>query len=356
MPQEIVSVLVSGTYYTAWEQVTVEASVQDACRSCTLRAAASIGKSATHAVFQVGAQIVVLASGAIIFTGYIDHRRPYLGRDSAYLTISARSKGQDAVDCSAVHKTGRFEKKTALEIAQELDELKIGFKSTAKLEKIPHFQLQPGETLFRAVERAARDEGVTLAGQADGGITFMRAGENAKRQAGALIEGINIHEASADFDGSNRFSEVMARGQSYDGHGKDALEMEEKVSDGGLGRKRPLILVQDGNTDKKRLKKRAENRRDKAAGNSTRATITVIGWRDQSGALWEPGRKVWTQSPFLGLAQDMLIEKVDYRQEGGVDTGTIAVLSLVDPRAHGGKAGKGAKSSSEWGLDTGSSK
>jgi prophage tail gpP-like protein len=356
MPSEIVSVEVGGTLYTAWEQITVEASVQEACRSFSLRAAAELGAAATHAIFKVFTPIKIRANGDVIFNGYVDHLRPYFDADSAYFTVGGRSKGQDAVDCSAVHKTGRFEKKTPLEIAQELDETKIGFRSDTKLDKIPEFQLQPGETLFRAVERAGRDQGVTLSGEADGGIRITKAGENSKRQAGGLIQGLNIKTGSADFDGSNRHSDVKARGQSYDGHGKDALEMEAKASDSGVDRKRTLVLVQDGNTDKTRLKKRAENRRDKAAGNGVKATIETQGWRDQAGTLWAPGNKVWVESVFLGLAQDMMIEQVHYRQEGGVDTGTIAILSLVDPRAHGGKAGKSSGSRGEWNMDSSEAK
>ena len=61
---------------------------------------------------------------------------------------------------------------------------------------------------------------------------------------------------------------------------------------------------------------------------------------------------VWTESEFNDLAQDMLIEAVDYEQTpGSRDHGTTANLHLVDPRAHGGKAGKGNKSGSTWGVD-----
>jgi len=349
MQSEIVAVAIGGTRYTAWEEVGIAASVKEAARAFTLKAAAEMGADAVNALFQVFTPVQIYASGDMVFTGYIDRRRPHIDARNAYVRIAGRSKGQDAVDCSALHKTGRFDNKTPLDIAKELDQSNIGFSTDTQLNPIPEFQLQPGETLFRAIERAGRDQGVTLAGQPDGSIKITKAGVNPQRQAGALMQGVNIEVADGDFCGSNRHSKIYARGQSYDGHGADALQMEQTASDSGVSRLRPLVLVQDGNTDKTRLKTRATNRRDKAAGDGIRAMIVTAGWRDEAGTLWTPGNKVWTESQFLGLAQDMLIEHVHYQQNAFE---TTATLSLVDPRAHGGTAGQSSGSGSEWSFDT----
>jgi prophage tail gpP-like protein len=108
--------------------------------------------------------------------------------------------------------------------------------------------------------------------------------------------------------------------------------------------------VTDGNTDKKRAKKRAKHRRDRAAGNSRRASISQPGWRDDGGQLWAPGNKSWVESAFLDLKQDMLIEQVDYLCDGS--GGSSVKLVLVDPRAFNGKEGKAASSGDGWGMDT----
>lgn len=98
------------------------------------------------------------------------------------------------------------------------------------------------------------------------------------------------------------------------------------------------------------MKKHAEHRRNLEAGCGLTAIITTPGWRDETGALWMPGNKVWTSTPFLDISQDMLIEAADYLQDG-TDEGTRVVLNLVDPRAHGGQAGKVNKSGSDWDMD-----
>ena len=99
------------------------------------------------------------------------------------------------------------------------------------------------------------------------------------------------------------------------------------------------------------MTKRAERRRDKEQGEGTRAEVAVKGFRDDSGALWEPGNKVFVISPSVALSQNMLIETVMYRQTGGESGGSDCALSLVDPRAHGGKGGGVNKSGSEWAFD-----
>ena len=82
-----------------------------------------------------------------------------------------------------------------------------------------------------------------------------------------------------------------------------------------------------------------------------RAQATLKSFRDDGGQLWTPGNKVFVMSPSVALTQYMLIESVVYSQTGEENTGTRCVLSLVDPRAHGGKSGGVNKSGADWKFD-----
>ena len=349
MKTERVEVMVDGSPVRSWQRIAIRAAMKEACRSFSLVAAFEGGPRATHALFRTGASVKIAATGATIFNGFVDRRQPQISATDAQLTVSGRSKGQDAVDSSAKHKTGRFDKKTPLEIAKEIAPGGVEFSADVELDTVPEYQLTPGATVFREIERLCRDQGVTLQGEPDGGIKLTDA-RNAKRHAGALIEGKNIKQATADHNDSNRHSEITVRGQSYDSHGPDALQIEATAQDSSITRKRPLILVVDGNTDKTRVKKRAKNRRARAAGHGRKASITVVGWRDEGGTLWTPGQLIYTESESLDLAQDMLIETADYSQEA-MGQGTQCVLGLVDPRAYGGKNKGSNKSGSEWSQD-----
>lgn len=348
MGVETISIVVGGERYTAFEQVTVTAAMNKAARTFSLTAAAEIGASATNRLFSAGVELDIYANSDLLLSGFVDGKQPKLSADDATIEVSGRSSAGDLIDGSADHKTGRFENKTPLEIGNELSAefRNTGFVSDQQLDKIEQYQITPGESVFRCVEKMCRQQGLTLAGTADGKIRITKAGSS--RQGGGLIEGQNILEGMSHHNAANRHSTYKVRGQRPFDHGEENLEIEEAAEDNAVKRHRPLIVIEDEDTTKDRAKKRVRNRRDRAAGNALKATIKVQGFRDATGMLWVPGNLVWTESPFLDIAQDMLIEQVEYAQS---EAGSIATLSLTDPRSYGGTGaggGKGNQSGDEW--------
>jgi prophage tail gpP-like protein len=344
---EVVTVNVGGMQYTAFEVVQVSAAFNEAARSFRLEIAAELGASATNAVFAVGTKLTIHANGDLLLTGFVDQKQPRIEATKAMITVSGRSNSGDLVDSSAVHEEGHFEKKDPMEIGNEVAK-GIGAKFTTdqKLEKIDQYQINPGESCFRLVEKMARQQGMTICGKADGNAEITKAGN--KRHSGGIIEGVNLLTGTSDHNGSNRHSEYTVRGQRPFGHGADNLEIQAIARDKGVDRHRPIIIIQNEDTTKDRTKKKAKNRRDRAAGHALKATIDVQGFRDEGGKVWEPGHLIWVESPFLDIAQDMLIEKVTFNQS---EQGSISTLSLTDPRSYGGSGGKGNKSGKEWEQD-----
>jgi prophage tail gpP-like protein len=344
MPDEFITISVGGTVYSAFESMSVSAAFDEAARSFEMTVAAEFGASGTASVFRAGAAVDIRSNGDLLLKGYVDHFKPSLTATSYTIGISGRSKSQDAIDSSAKHKTGRIEKKDPVKIAKEVSEgVDVEITTDQSLDMVEAYQITPGETIFRCLEKMARAQGCTVTGTADGGMKVTKVGQ--KRHSGGLFEGRNIKVGDADHDWSNRHSEYTVKGQRAAGHGKDALELEAVAKDGAVNRFRPIIVIQRDDTDKKKIKKRAETRRDKAAGNGLTATITTQGFRDEGGKLWEPGYLVWVESPSLDIRQDMAIKSVAYSQSS---EGSLAKLELCDPRAFGGKAGKGNKSGSDW--------
>lgn len=347
MSAETVTVRVGGANFTAWEDVSLKASCRDATRSFTLRVACEIGRSALFQTFRAGASVEILAGSDRVLVGYVDRSQPKIGPRRYELTVTGRSKSQDLVDCAAIHPTGSLTDVTIEDVGRALDAFGVGIRAAIALEKIPKVQIVPGLTVFQTLEPMARAAGRTLMGAADGSLVIWDASK-AKKHEGVLLEGANIEEATADHDMSGRHSRYIVKGQRPWGSGPDAMEIEAVARDAGVDRDRPAVIVVEEDTDKARVKTKAKNRRDKAAGKGLSASIRVATWRDTAGALWEPGKLVWVESPSLWLAQDMLIETIDLRQ---TSARTDAMLHLVDPRAHGGKAGKGRKSGKSWEQD-----
>jgi prophage tail gpP-like protein len=333
--------------WTAFEEITVHAAFNEAARSFSATIAAELGASTTNAIFKAGTAVKIQTNGdELLLTGFIDTKDPVIEGEDAYIELSGRSSSQDFIDGAAEHETGYFENQDPLQIAQAISsEYEPQWTSDQQLDKIPQYKVQQGETCFRCIEKMVRDQGMTITGTADGNAMITKAGT--KRQAGSIVEGVNLKRGRGHHNVANRHSKIIVRGQRPVGHDDENLQIEATEEDSAVQRHRTVIIVQDADTDQGRAQKRAKNRKDRAAGNSLKATVTMQGWHDDEGQLWEPGNLVWTESPFLDIAQDMLIEAVDYIQN---NKGTTARLSLVDPQAYGGAAGKGNQSGGEWDM------
>jgi prophage tail gpP-like protein len=348
MGPELVTVSAGSGIYSAFEDMEATAGFNEAARSFRLTIAAPGGGSATAWAFACGTELSISSNGSLLVTGYVDRYQPKLNEHSqAIIHVSGRGKGQDAIDSSAVHETGHFENQTPLQIAQALDQFGIGFSSDQTMQPVPFYQVTPGETVFRCIEKLCRQEGLVLAGQPDGSIKLT------KLQAAShtpLQEGVNCKGLEADHNWSGRHSHVIARGQRPVGTGAANLQIEQTATDGSVGRYRPHVLVIDGDTDPTRAMMRAKYRIMREAGHSLKASVIVQSFRDDGGQLWTPGNTVFLDSDFLDVHQLMGVERAVYKQSR---SGSVTHLSLVDPAAFGGQGGQGGSANSAWDTDAG---
>lgn len=340
---ERIALLVAGRRYTGLKEIAVGAGYDHAARSFHVELAPG---AAILKVFAPGTPIDVMFNADLACRGYVDRLRPGLTK----LTVSGRSKAQDFIDCAAIDQTGtgNFENQTLLQIAQALDRFKVGISTDQQLEPIDSYQITPGEKAFAAIEKLAREAGLTLFGQADGSIKITKPGT--ARHAGGLFEGANmLKDAEADLDWAHRHSTVIVRGQGADGTDDTDLQVEATADDKAVGRYRPLVHIEDGDLDQETAQALADARLQREAGHSLKCTVPVQGLRDQAGKVWTPGHLIWTESPTLGLTQDMLIRHAAFKR--GRRGGSKTVLSLVDPRALGGKKSKGSSAADAWNID-----
>jgi prophage tail gpP-like protein len=332
----------TSTAYTGFEEVTVRAAFNEAARAFSVTLAAELGASATNRIFDTDTEVTITTTGELLLTGYIDSKNPHVDANDAWIEITGRSRSADLIDSSAMHDTGYFENQDPLQIGQAISQgIGAQFTTDQQLDKLDQYKIQQGETCFRCIEKMVRDQGMTITGTKDGNALITKAGT--KRQSGSLIEGVNIMVGDAHHNTANRHSKIIVRGQRPFGHGDENLSIEATETDSAVKRHRTHLIVQDNDT----TQKRAKARKQRTAGNALKATIRVQGFHDGTGQLWEPGHLVWTESPFLDLAQDMLIESVEYKQ---TNKGSTATIALVDPRAYGGagSVGSGNQSGDDW--------
>ncbi len=285
---------------------------------------------------------VITVSGELWGTGYIrDVEGDHDDRSRAY-RVSFVSKTCDATEASIDHPTMLAREVDLAGVAKAFDTLGIGVEGAPPTEKKRVHKVVPGESLFDTIESEARSQGILIYDTPQGKLRLADRPEG--RHASGLVRGVNIKSAAGHLSGARAFSEIVVKGQSSEGVGASALRPEVTVR-GTARRKRPLVLVEEGESTSARLKKRADWEARRAAGDGVSASVTVPGWRDADGRLWTRNFLVAVIDDWLGIEQDMVIASVELRQDG--DDGTAAVLTLKDPRSLGGDNPRGA-SSAAW--------
>jgi prophage tail gpP-like protein len=343
--EEYVTLEVGGFAWSAWTRVAISYSAKQAVRSFAVTVTDESNEPwGQQWEFMPGTEVSVKAGGDLVLKGYIDRMSPSYEANAHKVEISGRSKAADAVDSSAEHETGEFRDKSILEVARALDKQSVGFSCDFTPPKVPLFRVNPGETVFAAIERISRKQQLLLVGQPDGSVKIEKGGS--KRVHAPLLEGVNILGASAVFDASDKHSEYKVKGQRPFGSAKkDALQIEAKAEDKSVKRYRPKVLIGEADGSEEDAKKRAENHRDRQMGESVSASVRVQGWRCDNGILWQPNTLVFVSSPMLKLNMDMLIESVQLTQD---NSGTFTQLSLVHPKALGSEAKPGSKADKAW--------
>lgn len=288
-----------------------------------------------------GQEVVIAANGETLLTGYVRDVSPDYDASGASrrLGVSFMSKTVDAVECSVVHPTGEVLNKSLADIAREFDTLGIGIEDDGTISDIePRHKLDVGESLFSTIETRARGRGILIHDTPEGKMKLATKPEGTHSGSLRRGEGGNIKAASAKFTETGRYSDMMVRGQVTDGSDSQQLRGQATVKDSGVSRYRPKIVRHEGEITTDRMKKRAEWHAKRAAGEGCTASITTIGWRDEAGAIWKPNWLVYVDDDHIAIKGMMIIKSVTLTQNDG---GTVAALSLADPRALGGENPRG---------------
>lgn len=281
-------------------------------------------------------EATISVNGALWGTGYVRDVRGSHDAENRNYGVSFVSRTVDATECSIDHPTGLKRDADLAAIAREFDTLGIGVDSTVKTQTKPVHKVRPGETLFESIETDARAQGVLIHDTPQGRLKLADKPEG--RHAGALRRGDNILRATGQLSGETSFSSVKVRGQASDGVNGTALRPEAEAK-GTSRRRRPRILVHEGEATSARLRKRADWEARRASGAGTSCSITVAGFRDAAGRLWTRNFLVSVFDDWLGIEQDMVIAAVSLEQDA--EAGTTATLTLKDPRTLGGENPRG---------------
>lgn len=290
-----------------------------------------------------GVRVSVAEHG--VLTGAVNKLRSRTRGDDRSLRFVGRDATADLVDCSVRGGPGEWLGLTARQIISQICKpfsipvSAQGALGNSEADIIPLHRSQPGERAWAAIERILRMRGLLAYADGDGGLLISRIGLN--YSDGELIEGEggNVVETDIEWGDSERYSEYTVLGQgagSDDGWADAVVGPAAQATDGSISRYRPLVLIAEGPVNESEAKLRAEWEAAYRAAKSASMKVTVNGWRQiegvDRGRVWAVNELVHCRIPSQGLDQQMLIDSLSFRRDGG--SGSQTILNLVRPDAY----------------------
>ncbi len=337
---EQVELTVDGRIYTGWTSATVELGLDALAGAFSLTLAERSPADGTGAepqpwLARAGAAATISIDGTPVITGWIDTVEPLLVGDDHAITLRGRSKTADLIDCSAVQPTSAFTNRTILQIATALAQpfgIAVSLRGNGG-QPFRRFTLQPGESVFEAIERAAKMRGLLLVSDPDGGLALVNPQPSGS--AMRIEQGRNILQIAARHDVSQRFSRYIVRGQhagSDELNGREASQVRAEASDPGVVRYRPLVVMAEEQATIASSRTRAQWEATVRAAKSQGADVTVRGWYGEDGQLWTQTRSVELVAPAAYVEGQMMVANLTFSLDDR--GGRTTVLGLAFPQAY----------------------
>ncbi|MGD2215150.1 MAG: hypothetical protein PVJ64_00285 [Gemmatimonadales bacterium] len=328
LERHLVELRVGGESYRGWTSVTVSYGIETAARSFAFTATSPPSQTTSPVGFQLEDPCEVSIDGDRVITGYVDSVEPSYDASSSGVAVTGRSRTKDLVDCSIVGKR-RFRNLALSQIAIRLC-APYSIEVVPPLldeEPISRFAADEGESVYDAIERAARLRGVLVYDDPEGRLVLWQAGAGMfpLREGIALERGRNVLSGRWSFDATDIYTEYRCRGQSVgtdEEWGDLVAGIEATATDAASARRRVLVLSADSSLSRKRALAQAQWSAANRLGRSTMGQYVIRGWRDDEGLVWEPGELIRVRDAFCRVDADMLITSVDLAlsSEGGYTT------------------------------------
>lgn len=328
-----VTVIVGGRSFDGWQSVSISKNLESICNSFNIKLWDKFEALRELWPLKPGEIIKVNINRERVFTGRIEKLDVnYTDEDRSY-SISGRSLPGDLVDC--MHEGPAEYKNIPLDKLAETLVAPFGLKVFLSVDPktISKFSVKPGETIFEALDRAARTQGFFFVSTRAGNIRLTRAAR--ARSFTDLEQDVNILSGTANYDDSQRFSKYVVKGQTSglpNFNGAQVTEPEGTATDNGVKRNRPYIMIGEGNTDASQAQTRAQWEASSRLAKAIRINVDVQGWTQEDGSLWGINQLTRVKSRFLGVNKDLLITSVEHKN--GTDEGLTTTLTLVDPQSY----------------------
>lgn len=328
-----ISITVDGQDYVGWKSVNLRRSIEAVAGTFDFSSINQVDGQDWNLTTQ--APCVLKIGSNVVLTGYIDEIAPSIGFKGHEISVRGRDKTCDLVDCAAVHKQQSWSGRTLTKLAEEFCK-PFGIRVIAEGDvgaKFGLFSINKGDSAFMCIEKACRMRNVIPTTSGDGKLLLAAPGSI--RADDNLIFGGNILLCNASYNYENRFSKYTVFSQT----GLDAAataawgtanEAVGSYEDKEVKRYRPYLNNAESQSTSTECRNRAKWEALIRAGNSRVVSVTVQGWLQSTGKLWQVNRLTYVKVPPMNIDMDLLITEVSMVRD---ESGTMTHLTLKIPDA-----------------------
>lgn len=344
-PNSELSIVVAGKRFGGWLNVRVSRGMERAAADFSIDCTQRWPGQDERFDISEGSPCEVWIGADKVLTGYVEKNKIRREATAAICQIAGRSKTCDLVDCSPDFDTVEFAGLTLARIAARLAKpFGIEVVAGATAPALPIAAAHHGETVWKLVERLARQQELLVMDDTEGRLVLDRLGS--QRADDSLVHpsaGLLSIEISRDI--SQRFSEYRVKAQAAGGWAQNTGRDDDEASaesiahvesavivDNGVTRYRPKTILAEGAAKKEGVDARADWEARHNIGQSLKVNATVVKWRQpSSGKLWVPNLLVPVVIPSANVDALMALSEVTYRKTE--QDGEVVDLVLVPPAA-----------------------
>lgn len=231
-PQANIELYLNGKIFSGWKTINVQRSLESMSGRFDLGVAVRPGDDMSG--LAAGSALVLKIGGQPIITGYLDERKQSIDGANKTILINGRDKTCDLVDCAIIHNSYQFKNQTAKQIAEAICKpfginVVWSVNTPEANERIPVWQVEPGETAFDNLSKIARHKGVLVTSDVNGNLVFT---EPSTKHVGELTLGVNLLELEQTDSWHQRFSLYRVIGDAEQGGEKGDVETKNKATSG----------------------------------------------------------------------------------------------------------------------------